>query len=173
LWIEDAGRAVVLLPGPPRELKPLFREQVLPRLERRVSGVRLYSRELRVTAWANRMWSSASCRFTSVIPRCKPRFSPRPAKRKFICVTGPKDAARAKQILNEIVQGFEIALADRHLQPGRPLAGRNRRRATYTQQCDYRRGGKLYWRVVRATADQHRRQLVLFSWRPWCVTAMS
>jgi len=49
LWIEDAGRAVVLLPGPPRELKPLFREQVLPRLERRVSGVRLYSRELRVT----------------------------------------------------------------------------------------------------------------------------
>src|SRR5258708_7753446 len=49
LWLEDAGRVVVLLPGPPRELKPLFREQVLPRLERRVSGIRLYSRELRVT----------------------------------------------------------------------------------------------------------------------------
>ena len=32
LWLEDANCAVVLLPGPPRELKPLFREQVLPRL---------------------------------------------------------------------------------------------------------------------------------------------
>src|SRR5258705_970003 len=49
LWLEDSGRAIVLLPGPPRELKPLFREQVLPRLERRVSGIRMYIRELRVT----------------------------------------------------------------------------------------------------------------------------
>src|SRR6266852_2747504 len=49
LWIEDAGRCLVLLPGPPRELKALFREQVLPRLERRASGVRMFHRELRVT----------------------------------------------------------------------------------------------------------------------------
>ncbi len=49
LWIEDAGHLIALLPGPPRELKPLFREQVLPRLERRVSGVRLHHREIRVT----------------------------------------------------------------------------------------------------------------------------
>ena len=41
LWLEDAGHFIVLLPGPPRELKPLFREQVLPRLERRSSGVRM------------------------------------------------------------------------------------------------------------------------------------
>jgi nicotinamide-nucleotide amidase len=49
LWLERAGHIIVLLPGPPRELKPLFREQVLPRLERRASGVRLYQREIRVT----------------------------------------------------------------------------------------------------------------------------
>src|SRR5271154_2393808 len=49
LWLEDAGRFIVLLPGPPRELKPLFREQVLPRLERHVSGVRMFHREIRVT----------------------------------------------------------------------------------------------------------------------------
>ena len=40
---------IALLPGPPRELKPLFLEQVLPRLQRRVSGVRMFTRELRVT----------------------------------------------------------------------------------------------------------------------------
>ena len=30
LWLEDAGRMIALLPGPPRELKPLFLEEVLP-----------------------------------------------------------------------------------------------------------------------------------------------
>ncbi len=43
------GRMIALLPGPPRELKPLFLEEVLPRLQRRVSGVRMHKRELRVT----------------------------------------------------------------------------------------------------------------------------
>jgi nicotinamide-nucleotide amidase len=32
LWLEDAGHIIVLLPGPPRELKPLFREQVCARI---------------------------------------------------------------------------------------------------------------------------------------------
>ena len=49
LWLEDAGRMIALLPGPPRELKPLFLAEVLPRLQRRVSGVRMHKRELRVT----------------------------------------------------------------------------------------------------------------------------
>ena len=34
LWIEDRGRLVVLLPGPPPELQPMFLEQCMPRLER-------------------------------------------------------------------------------------------------------------------------------------------
>jgi nicotinamide-nucleotide amidase len=48
LWLEDRGRAIVLLPGPPRELKPMFVEAVAPRLARRAGGVRLFHRELRV-----------------------------------------------------------------------------------------------------------------------------
>src|ERR1700687_3134958 len=48
LWIEDRDRMIALLPGPPRELKPMFMEAILPRLARRVSGVRMYYRELRV-----------------------------------------------------------------------------------------------------------------------------
>jgi len=34
LWIDDGGRVVVLLPGPPPELQPMFLEQCMPRLER-------------------------------------------------------------------------------------------------------------------------------------------
>src|SRR5882672_8194023 len=86
LWLEDSGRAIVLLPGPPRELKPLFREQVLPRLERRVSGIRMYSRELRVTGLGE---TQVHLRFWT------------------------EDVAIAKKTLDEIVRGFEIALADR------------------------------------------------------------
>src|SRR5260370_39889533 len=48
LWIEAAGRLIALLLGPPRELKPMYQEQILPRLERRSSKVRMFHRELRV-----------------------------------------------------------------------------------------------------------------------------
>jgi nicotinamide-nucleotide amidase len=48
LWLEAAGRIVILLPGPPHELKAMFAAQVEPRLARLSTGVRLVARELRV-----------------------------------------------------------------------------------------------------------------------------
>ena len=49
LWIEDGPRIVILVPGPPGELEPMFIERVVPRLEVRVTGARLTTRDLRVT----------------------------------------------------------------------------------------------------------------------------
>ena len=48
LWLEARGRIVILLPGPPHELKALFAGQVEPRLARLSTGVRLVAREMRV-----------------------------------------------------------------------------------------------------------------------------
>lgn len=48
LWIEHAGRVVVLLPGPPRELEPMFTRLVQGRLAARATAERLYRRVLRV-----------------------------------------------------------------------------------------------------------------------------
>jgi nicotinamide-nucleotide amidase len=48
LWLEAGGRIVVLLPGPPHELKAMFAAQLEPRLARLSTGVRLVARELRV-----------------------------------------------------------------------------------------------------------------------------
>ena len=48
LWLESRGRIVILLPGPPHELKAMFTAQVEPRLARLSTGVRLVARELRV-----------------------------------------------------------------------------------------------------------------------------
>lgn len=47
LWIEDAGRMVVLLPGPPAELKAMF-PQAEERLARHAGEVRMHTREMRV-----------------------------------------------------------------------------------------------------------------------------
>jgi len=48
LWLESRGRIVVLLPGPPHELKAMFSAQVEQRIARLSTGVRLVARELRV-----------------------------------------------------------------------------------------------------------------------------
>ncbi len=48
LWLESNGRIVILLPGPPHELKAMYAKQVEPRLARIATGVRLVARELRV-----------------------------------------------------------------------------------------------------------------------------
>lgn len=45
--MEQGGKAAILLPGPPREMRPMFRDYAMPYLMRR-SGHRLYSRELRI-----------------------------------------------------------------------------------------------------------------------------
>ena len=113
LWIEDAGRILALLPGPPRELKPMFGEQVLPRLERRSSGIRMFQRELRVAGMGE----------SSVEQRIKPIYT-RYADVNTTILAAPgeiqiqlriwtKDAAQAQKTLEEIVKGLEIALTDR------------------------------------------------------------
>ncbi len=48
-WIEQSGRVVVLLPGPPPELKPMFEAECLPKLERLVPQQVIRTRFYRVT----------------------------------------------------------------------------------------------------------------------------
>src|ERR1700688_3232624 len=122
LWLEDGGRSVVLLPGPPRELKPLFREQVLPRLERRVSGVRMHSRELRVTGLGESHVEQRIQAIYKRFPEVQTTILAAPGETQIHLRFWTDDAARAKKILDEIVQGFEIALSDRIFsQDGRSL----------------------------------------------------
>jgi nicotinamide-nucleotide amidase len=49
LWLESDGRVVILLPGPPSELESLFTSEVRPRLAKRSPGLRLFTRDVRVT----------------------------------------------------------------------------------------------------------------------------
>jgi nicotinamide-nucleotide amidase len=48
MYIEADGRVVVLLPGPPREMRPMFESHILAKLAERAGGVRVARRVLRV-----------------------------------------------------------------------------------------------------------------------------
>lgn len=52
LWAEHGRSAIVLLPGPPREMKPMFEAVVRERLLSRTSGAGLFRRVLRITGRA-------------------------------------------------------------------------------------------------------------------------
>jgi nicotinamide-nucleotide amidase len=113
LWIEDSGHLIALLPGPPRELKPLFREQVLPRLERRVSGVRLHQRQLRVTGLGESHVEQRILPVYSRYPDVTTTILAAPGEIQIHLRMWTDDTAAAKTRLDEMVQGFQLALTDR------------------------------------------------------------
>jgi nicotinamide-nucleotide amidase len=49
MWIEEKGRHIILLPGPPRELKTIFEERVQPRLDKLGGNMKLAYRSFHVT----------------------------------------------------------------------------------------------------------------------------
>jgi len=113
LWIEDRGRMIALLPGPPREMKPMFLEHVVPRLARRVSGVRLVHRELRITGLGE---SHVEQRIAPIYKRysdVNTTVLAAPGDVQIHLRMWTDDFAHAQKTLDDIVQGFEIALTDR------------------------------------------------------------
>jgi nicotinamide-nucleotide amidase len=113
LWLEDKGRMVALLPGPPRELKPLFLEQVLPRLQKRANAVRMFHRELRVTGLGE---SHVEERIRPVYTRHKEVHTTilaTPGEVQIHLRSWNDEAAQTNTLLDEIVRSFELALGDR------------------------------------------------------------
>ena len=113
LWLEDKGCSIALLPGPPRELKPLFFEQVRPRLQRRASAVRMFHRELRVTGLGE---SHLEERIRPVYTRYKDvntTILAVPGEIQIHLRAWSDDATHADTTLDEMVRSFELALGDR------------------------------------------------------------
>jgi nicotinamide-nucleotide amidase len=113
LWIEDHGRMIALLPGPPREMKPMFLENIVPRLERRVSGVRVIHREVRVTGLGE---SHVEQRIAPIYKRhadVNTTILAAPGEVQVHLRMWTDDFPHAQKTLDEIEQSFEIALTDR------------------------------------------------------------
>jgi len=112
LWLESEGRVVVLLPGPPHELKAMFAEQVEPRLARLGSGVRLYTRELRVAGMPE---SDVDQRIKSIYTQYSE------AQTTILAVPGEiqihlrawsADAPAANRMLDEMAERITFALGE-------------------------------------------------------------
>jgi nicotinamide-nucleotide amidase len=78
LWLEAGERLVILLPGPPLELQPIFEAVVAERLRPRTRGLRVWRRELRVTGRTESQvdelaqplysrWTSGACPIATTI----------------------------------------------------------------------------------------------------------
>jgi nicotinamide-nucleotide amidase len=122
LWIEVNDRVIVLLPGPPLEMRGIFESAVAPRLARRVSGVRLFHRELRVTGLGE---SQVEQRIVGIYQRYQQVITTiltSPGEVQIHLRMWTDDARLANSTLDEIVQGFDIALTDRIFsRNGQPL----------------------------------------------------
>ncbi len=118
LWIEEKGRMIALLPGPPRELKPMFLEKIVPRLARRVSGVRLFHRDLRVAGMGE---SHVEQRIAPIYKRygdVHTTVLASPGEIQIHLRMWTDDSAYAEKTLKEIVEGIQIALGDRIFSTG-------------------------------------------------------
>jgi nicotinamide-nucleotide amidase len=113
LWLEDKGRSIALLPGPPRELKPLFLEQVRPRLQRGVSSVRMFQRELRVTGLGESHVEECIRPIYTRYKDVNTTILSVPGEIQVHLRTWTDDDTHAETTLDEIIRSFELALGDR------------------------------------------------------------
>jgi nicotinamide-nucleotide amidase len=122
LWIEHGDRIIVLLPGPPREMRGIFESAIAPRLARRATGVRLFHRELRVTglgeSYVEQRIAPIYKRYDNVITTVLAA----PGEVQVHLRVWSDNAAESQKTLDEIERGFDIALTDRIFsRNGQPL----------------------------------------------------
>jgi nicotinamide-nucleotide amidase len=113
LWIEQGDRVIVLLPGPPKEMRALFEEAVAPRLARRSTGLRLFHREFRVTGLGE---SHVEQRIAPIYTRYEnvnTTVLSAPGEVQVHLRLWSDQPDQAKKTLDEIERSFDIALTDR------------------------------------------------------------
>ncbi|MGA7793378.1 MAG: competence/damage-inducible protein A [Candidatus Acidiferrales bacterium] len=112
LWIESSGRIIILLPGPPHELKAMFAAQVEPRLARLSTGVRLVARELRVAGMGE---SDVDQRIAPIYTRhenVQTTILTAPGEIQVHLRIWSKDTAAAERQLQGIQESIVLALGE-------------------------------------------------------------
>ncbi len=112
LWMETDGHIVILLPGPPPELKAVFSEEVEPRLAKRASGVRLFRRELRVAGMPE---SDVEQRIAPIYTRytdAETTLLASPGEIQIHLRVWSADETAAEKLLNEMVERIVFALGE-------------------------------------------------------------
>ncbi len=112
LWIEKNGQVIVLLPGPPRELKPMFTNFVAPQLAKRVSGVRLFHRELRIAGMGESMVEQRIAPIYKRHTDVHTTILAAPGEIQVHLRIWTDDARHAEKTIKEITEGIQLAIGE-------------------------------------------------------------
>lgn len=109
-WFEDGAKLAVLLPGPPHELKPLWKEQVLPLLTARQDCV-LHSLVLRAAGIGE---SDAEQRVGHLFKNANPTAAiyAKPGEMQIRITARAADVETARQMCRAYAQNFYELLGD-------------------------------------------------------------
>ena len=112
LWLESAGRIVVLLPGPPHELKAMFMEKVEPRLERLAGATRLFYREMRTAGLTESEVEQRTSPIYTQYTDVQTTILTAPGEIQLHLRAWSSDYAAAERMLDEMVERISFALGE-------------------------------------------------------------
>jgi competence/damage-inducible protein CinA-like protein len=112
LWLESAGRIIVLLPGPPHELKAMFTEKVEPRLERLAGATRLFYREMRTAGLTESEVEQRTAPIYTQYPEVQTTILTAPGEIQLHLRSWSSDHAAAERMLDELIERISFALGE-------------------------------------------------------------
>lgn len=112
LWLESAGRFIVLLPGPPHELKAMFTEKVEPRLERLAGATRLFYREMRTAGLTESEVEQRTAPIYTQYGNVQTTILTAPGEIQLHLRAWSSDYAAAEHTLDEMVERITFALGE-------------------------------------------------------------
>jgi nicotinamide-nucleotide amidase len=112
LWLEADGHIVILLPGPPSELEPMFLNDVRPRLAERAPKLRLYTRDLRVAGMPESDVEQRVAPIYIQYLQAETTILAAPGEIQLHPRVWSADPAAAEKLLDEMVERFALALGE-------------------------------------------------------------
>jgi nicotinamide-nucleotide amidase len=112
LWLESAGRFIVLLPGPPHELQAMFTDKVEPRLERLAGATRLFYREMRTAGLTESEVEQRTAPIYTQYGNVQTTILTAPGEIQLHLRLWSSDYAAAERTLEEMVERITLALGE-------------------------------------------------------------
>ncbi len=112
LFMQVDSKFVFLLPGPPSELKPMFEEEVKPRLLRLGLPLRLHTRDLRVTGLPESEVDQRVAPIYAKYPGTETTILAAPREIQLHPRVWSDDPKAAEKILDDMVESFSLVLGE-------------------------------------------------------------
>ena len=113
LWLEEGSKILILLPGPPRELRPMFETPIVPRLQKAVPPTAIRTRVLRTTGLTESAVDERIAPFYTKYTNPVTTILTAPGEIQIHLKSFGKDEAEALSILDELSSQLEKVLGHR------------------------------------------------------------